>query len=145
MSLVIAATVLAAAAPAEPMVLEHTTRVEHAGTALDVYYRTRVSVAHRQLGMPTKGGTPSTLRCDWRANVAIEREARHGSGSLLTRTIEEQGVVQGSRAGWCSTHRHAIARDVARQEETLRGHVQLVAQRDEPALRAEMERLNRAG
>lgn len=84
----------------------------------------------------------STLRCMWSANMTVHREARATAGTMLTRSAARDGVIRGSRAGWCGTNRRAIAQEVAQRRDALHDHLQAVAQEDHPMLRAEMDRLH---
>ena len=133
---------LAAAAldPALPA-FEHQARVEHDGRTVDAAYRTRVSVTQRQIGAVAKGGMPSTLRCVWRADVSLEREARLEPRVRLARSFGRSGVVEGSRPGWCSTHKRAIAREVAQRAGEIEARAIALAGEDEAVLRAELESL----
>lgn len=137
MSLVLVIGLLAA----EPVLeIEHRARIDHAGTSVETRYRTRVTLSHRQRGTPGKPGGASTLRCDWRADIVLERHARHGSGSTLTRALARNGAVTGSRPGWCGNQRAGIAREIAARESELRDHAVRMAREDETQLRAELGR-----
>jgi len=78
----------------------------------------------------------------WSANMTVHREARATAGTMLTRSAARDGVIRGSRAGWCGTNRQAIAQEVAQRRDALHDHLQAVAQEDHPMLRAEMDRLH---
>ena len=123
----------------DPADLQHRTQLEHAGSSIDVQYQTQVSLVTRQIGTPTKAGTPSTLRCLWRADVGVAREARHGTGVRLSRGIGREGILEGSRPGWCAANRKSIAREVASRAPEVRTHVAAIARDDESVLRAELE------
>ncbi|RYY25762.1 MAG: hypothetical protein EOP62_12955 [Sphingomonadales bacterium] len=146
MSIVLAAGLFAAMTAAEPILsLEHRAQVEHASGTVDAQYRSRVSLSRSQVGTPAKPGMASSLRCDWRADIVVEREARLSSGSLLSRSIADSGVVTVSRPGWYTKQDRALTKQIAGREDELRGHAMRMAQSDEAQLRAEIERLGTAG
>lgn len=122
--------------------LEHRVQMDHHSGPVAVRYSADVGVTHKQIGAVTTGGRPSTLRCQWSANVTVHREARADSGVALVRSASRDGVIEGSRPGWCSANRNAIAQEVARRHDAVRDHLQAVAQEDHGLLRAEMDRLH---
>jgi hypothetical protein len=146
MSIVLALGLAAALEPSLPLI-EHRTQVEHAGGTVDALYQTRVSVTNRQIGSPSKPGTPATLRCAWRANIHVERSAMHPSGSRLHRQIARDGAVAGVLPGWCGHRGKLIAAEVARRSGEIRDHLIALANEDEALLQAELQRLdgNRQG
>ena len=121
--------------------LEHRVQLDHHSGPVAVRYSADVGVTHKQIGAVTTGGRPSTLRCLWSANVTVHREARGASGTALMRSAAQDRVIEGSRPGWCSTNRAAIAQEVAQRQDAVRDHLQAVAQEDHGLLRAEMDRL----
>jgi hypothetical protein len=142
MSILLALGILAAPLGLEPgLNVEHRVRIDHGAGPVEAHYRTQVNIRHKQVGTMTKPGTPSTLRCAWRADVRVMREARHGSGSVLARTHDSQTVLSGTRPGGCNTSRDSIAREVATRGEALRAHLIEVAERDRGVLHAELDRL----
>ncbi|MFN3776794.1 hypothetical protein [Sphingomonas parapaucimobilis] len=122
--------------------LEHRVQLDHHSGPVAVRYSADIDVTHKQIGAVTTGGRPSTLRCLWSANVTVHREARGAGGTALMRSAAQDRVIEGSRPGWCSTNRSAIAQDVARRHDAVRDHLQAVAQEDHGLLRAEMDRLH---
>lgn len=139
--LLIAGLVLGTAAASDGAI-EHRMQLDHHSGPVAVRYSANVGVTHKQIGAVATGGRPSTLRCLWSANVTVHREARATTGTTLSRSAARDGVIEGSRPGWCSTQRAAIAREVAQRQDAVRDHVQAVAQEDHPTLRAEMDRLH---
>lgn len=137
-----AALLLGVLAAAQATAGEHEVRIEHRGGAVDARYRSNVTVAHRQVGAVAPGGVPSSLRCQWSASLAVDREARHASGATMRRMIAREAVIQGHRPGWCDTHRASIAREVAERAPELRPHLVSVAQEDQSVLLEEIERLH---
>lgn len=123
---------------------EHRVRIDHASGPVDAHYRSTVKVATKQVGTAAGPGKMSTLACTWRADVTVEREARNASGSVMRRSIASDGVIEGRRAGWCSTHRDSIDAEVARHGETLRGHLVEVARDDHKVLNGELDGLPRS-
>lgn len=122
--------------------LEHRVQLDHHSGPVAVRYSADIGVTHKQIGAVTTGDRPSTLRCLWSANVTVHREARGAGGTALMRSAAQDRVIEGSRPGWCSTNRSAIAQDVARHHDAVRDHLQAVAQEDHGLLRAEMDRLH---
>ncbi len=122
--------------------LEHRMQMDHHSGPVAVRYSADVGVTHKQIGAVATGGRPSTLRCQWSANVTVHREAKAGTGATLLRSASRDGVIEGSRPGWCSANRSAIAQEVARRQDSVRDHLQAVAQEDHGLLRAEMDRLH---
>ncbi|WP_322964308.1 hypothetical protein [Sphingomonas fuzhouensis] len=130
------------AAVASDGALEHQVQLDHHSGPVAVRYSADVGVTHKQIGAVTTGGRPSTLRCLWSANVTVHREARGSGGATLIRSAAQDGVIEGSRPGWCSANRTAIAQEVAQRQDAVRDHLQAVAQEDHGLLRAEMDRLH---
>lgn len=119
----------------------HTASVQHASGTIEAEYRGAVDVHHRQIGSPSPGGRPSTLRCVWTAHLAVDRIATSASDAMASRNFTRNGIASGSRPGWCSTSRAAIARDVAAHIGDVERHLALAAQDDAAALHAELDRL----
>lgn len=117
----------------------HRLEIDHRGQRVDVTYRSDLDVEHRQVGTPAPGGRMSTLRCAWKARVSVQREARSPAGHVLTRTIASDAPIAGSRAGWCSGQRAAIAQEVAARSDDVRAHLLAVADRDREALALELD------
>lgn len=121
--------------------IAHSIRVDHAAGPVDADYRMRIDVSHNQVGSAGPGGRPSTLRCRWEADLLLDRSARHSAGTVLQRSLRRDAVASGSRPGWCTANREAIARDVARATSDVQGEVRALAQQDAEGLRAELDRL----
>ena len=139
MHFMLVAALLTTAAPAAAV--DHVVRVDHHAGPVDARYRGSVAVAHRQVGAVAPAGRPSTLRCHWRADLAVERFATLPTGTAA-RSFGRDAVFAGSRPGWCEASRAAIARDVASRVDELRGHLRALAQEDHAPLRAELDRLH---
>ncbi len=140
MNLLFAAGLLLAAAPlASP---EHVVRIDHHAGPVDARYRSAVTIDHRQVGAAGPGGRPSTLRCAWRADLAVHREAHNTAGLSAARSFGREGVLTGSRPGWCETGKRAIADEVAARADELDSHLRALAQEDHAPLRAELDRLH---
>lgn len=135
MSIIIAAGLLLAVQAPEA----HRAVIDHRGQQVDVTYRSNVDVEHRQVGAVGAPGRPNTLRCAWKANVSVHREARSEAGHVLTRTIASDAPLSGVRPGWCAGQRDAIAADVAARSEGVRSHLLAVAEQDHDTLRAELD------
>ena len=139
MSLAIGAMLLAAAT-ATPAGA-HQVTVQHPSGPVQADYRGTVQVEHRQLGTVAPGGRPSTLRCAWTAHLSVDRAATRGQDASFSRSFVRNDVASGSRPGWCSTNRDAIARDVAARVGDTGRHLALAAGEDRPVLDAELDRL----
>ncbi|WP_343525812.1 hypothetical protein [Sphingomonas sp.] len=122
--------------------IEHRVQLDHHSGPVAVRYSADIGVSHKQVGAVAPGGRASTLRCQWSANVTVHREARASAGAMLRRSAARDGVIEGSRPGWCSAHRDAIAQEVAQRRDAVKAHLQAVAQEDHPVLRAEIDRLH---
>lgn len=120
----------------------HSVRIDHHRGAIDAQYSSRVGVTYKQVGAVTPGRVPSTLRCQWQARLIIERDARHASGTTMSRTMVRNGALTGSRPGWCTGAKAAIARDVTARDAALRAHLLAVAADDHAVLTAEIDRLH---
>lgn len=143
LNLIAAGLLLGTAGTAPPAQIEHRVRVDHPAGSVDAHYRTRVDISHRQIGAVAPPGAPSTLRCAWRADMHVEREARHASGSVLQASLRRDSVAKGSRPGWCATQRDAIAKEVAGRTDAMRGQLVEVAREDHGALTETLDRLQR--
>ncbi|WP_347301860.1 hypothetical protein V5740_07390 [Croceibacterium sp. TMG7-5b_MA50] len=124
--------------PQQP--LEHRTQIEHASGAIDAEYRGIVTLDARQIGHPAPGGRAATLRCEWNADMAVEREARHANGSLLSRSIDGSKALTLTRAGWCNAHRSDVAQHFAERSDELRSRLVATAEADRAVLIAQVER-----
>jgi hypothetical protein len=145
MNIVLAMSLAAAALDPALPAFEHRTSIEHAGRAVDAEYRARVLVTRRQIGSAPKSGMPSTLRCVWSADISLERHASVGPKVRLSRAFGRDGVIEGNRAGWCSMHDKAIAREVAKRAGEIEARAIALAREDEAVLRAELDDLNGGG
>ncbi len=123
--------------------ITHSVRIDHVAGTVHADYRMRVDVRHEQLGVAGPGGRASTLRCGWKADLVLDRQARHAAGTLQ-RALRQEGVASGSRPGWCTANRAAIAQDVARATQDVRGEVEALARQDAEALRAELDQIGRS-
>lgn len=135
MNLIIAAGLLLGS----PTIDDHRIEVDHRGQRVDVTYRSDMDVSHKQVGAVGAPGRASTLRCTWKANVSVQREARSAAGHVLTRTMTSDTPIEGSRPGWCSGQRNAIAQEVAARSGDVRDHLLAVAERDREALALELD------
>lgn len=122
--------------------MAHSARIDHHSGAVQSDYTANVQVTHRQVGAVGAGGRPSTLRCVWRAGLVVERQARHASGSTLARSFSHDEVIEGSRPGWCSAQRAAIAAEVASRNDALQARLVQLAQEDHAVLHAEIDRMH---
>lgn len=122
--------------------MEHEVRIDHRTGAVESRYSADVRITHRQVGTVGVGGRPSTLRCLWSAGLVVDRQARHASGSTMARTFAHDGVVAGSRPGWCSAQRRSIAQEVASRQPELRERLLRLAQDDHGVLHAEIDRMH---
>lgn len=134
-----AALVLGLATAAPGAQVDHTTRVDHDSGPVTAQYRGQVDIRHKQVGTVAPGGRASTLRCDWSARLTVARQATATSGRTMHRSFVSEPALTGSRIGWCSTHREAIAKEVATRASDLDRRLQEVAREDHDVLRAELD------
>jgi hypothetical protein len=130
------------AAPA--MGMEHHVALDHHGGPVKAVYRGAVDVTHRQSGSTAPAGRTSSLRCQWQAGLTVDREARQGPGTMMTRSLRHDGVIGGSRPGWCGAQTRAIAREIENRGHELRARMVRVAEQDEPLLHSELDRIHGA-
>lgn len=140
--LLAAGLMLSATGAAIGMTMEHRDRLDHSSGPVATHYRGTVAVSHRQIGAVSPAGTASTLRCDWAARMTVDRRATAASGTVMTRQVESEPLVSGTRAGWCATHRAAIARDVAARGAAMKDHLISLAREDHEAIRVELDRIH---
>lgn len=133
---------LALTAQAPDTTGEHSTRFEHPLGTVEVQYRGDVRVVQKQVGSVAPGGRPSTLRCSWTAQLAVNREARTAMGRMTSRQFIHESIASGSRVGWCRTNKTSISKELAKQTQDLRKNLVEVAEKDRPALIAEIDRLH---
>ena len=119
----------------------HVVTVTHAGTPLALTYEASTAISHRQIGSVAPPGKPSTLRCLWTATVAVHRRAARAGAPVtaLSRQVSASDHFSGSHHGACSQARAAINREVASRAADHRDHLIAVADRDRPAVLAELE------
>ena len=143
-SVIVASLSLGLLAAASSAPAAHRVQIDHRSGAVDAHYRGELDVSHKQIGSAGPGGRASSLRCAWTAKISVNREARHASGVVMTRAFTSDAVVKGSRPGWCSTNKTAIAQDVAMRTDDIQRHLLAAAEKDHPVLTAEVERLGGA-
>ena len=100
--LTLAGLLLGVTGPA--VALEHRVAVEHRGGTVDAAYRAELSIHHRQVGSVSAPGRPSTLRCQWPADLYVARAARHARGTA-GRALRRQGLDPRNRPGLCGPPR----------------------------------------
>lgn len=140
--LMTAGLLLGAATATLGMTVDHRSRLDHHSGPVATHYRGTVAVSHTQVGAVAPGGKASTLRCDWAASMIVDRHATAASGATMTRQIESEPVVSGTRSGWCVTNRTAIAKDVAKRTADMQDHLIDLAREDHEALRGELDRIH---
>jgi hypothetical protein len=119
----------------------HTVSVPHHTGPVTAEYQGKIEVQHRQVGSPAPGGRSSTLRCAWTANLAVNRMATSGTGAMASRSFTQSKVAAGTRPGWCSANRAAIAADVAARVGDPSQYLAAAAREDRLVLDTELERL----
>lgn len=126
------------AAPASE--IAHRVRIDHPAGPVHAEYRPRLDIRQSQLGVAGPGGRSTTLRCRWQVNLVVDRQARHASGTLQ-RALRTDGIAGGSRPGWCTANRAAIAKDIASATRDMRGALEALAGEDAQVLRAELDQI----
>jgi hypothetical protein len=139
--LVLVGVMLGFATASASTTVEHTTRIDHHSGSVDVRYRGDIQIEQKQIGTVAPGGRPSTLRCAWKANMAVTRNANSAAGMMMSRQFVRENIASGSRVGWCRTNKTAIAKEVAARTPNLDRHMNEVAQEDRSVLLAELDRL----
>jgi len=122
--------------------LEHHAKVDHASGSVEARYTGTVHLVPRQVGSPAPGGRPSTLRCEWSANLSVDREARHEAGGLLSRSIVDTDSLKLTRSGWCNSQRTSVVAEIAARSDELKERLVAIATEDRSALLAQVERQN---
>lgn len=130
---------LAASALAAAPDMRHQVQIPHGETQLTAVYQPKTSVSYRQVGNMTPN-RPSTARCLWKAEIAVERhlQAPAGQGSHVVRTLVPTKTLEGSTNGRCAQGKEQVTTAIARRSEEVRQHVHAVAAEDRNALMAEL-------
>ena len=115
----------------------HRMTIEHRGAPVAVDYRATKAVSTRQAGMSPPTRTGGVVRCNWTAKVVVER--RLNGQDALSRVVDNDLQLKGSRPGTCSGAKKAIDTEIAARDEEVRRHVLAVAERDRATLLAELE------
>ena len=140
MSFSIASLGIAIAAATAIPASTHDMTIQHSSGAIEAEYRGLVEVRHRQIGSPAPGGRPSTLRCAWSADLAMDRVALSPRGMMASRSFAKHDVAKGSLPGSCTTNKSAIAREVARKIDANK-HILEAAREDQSVLLVELDQL----
>lgn len=126
---------------AGPAAATHTASIEHHSGPVEAQYRAATVVEHKQIGSVAPPGRSGTLRCAWTARLAVDRTATTAFGALASRSFAVSGVAGGSRPGWCSANRRAIAQEAATRLRGVDRHLAAAAREDREVLLAEVDRL----
>lgn len=128
---------LCLASPA--LALEHEVMIDHAAGPIAADYQGSVTIETRQVGTAGVAGRPSTLRCEWTANLNVDRTAKVGAVLQSRRSMSRDSVASGSRPGWCGANSKAIERLVDSRRETFRKAMLAMVAQDRTAILAEAE------
>lgn len=117
----------------------HQVEVPHGERQVTAVYQPKTMVRYRQVGNMTPN-RPSTARCMWQAEIAVERhlQAPAGQGSHVVRTLVPTKVIEGSTNGRCAQGKDQVDSALARRSDEVRAHVLAVAAEDRNALMAEL-------
>lgn len=117
----------------------HQVEVPHGERQVTAVYQPKTMVSYRQVGNMTPN-RPSTARCMWQAEIAVERhlQAPAGQGSHVVRTLVPTKVIEGSTNGRCAQGKEQVNSAIARRSDEVRAHVLAVAAEDRNALMAEL-------
>lgn len=126
------------AAPA--LALEHEVIIDHAAGPIAADYRGSVIVETNQVGTAGVAGRPSTLRCNWTATLNVERVAKVGEALRSQRSLSQEGVISGSRPGWCETSAKAIDKLVDSRSDSIRTAMLALVEQDRATILAEADR-----
>jgi hypothetical protein len=121
-----------------PQPITHTVSIDHQNTPISATYRADIDVRTRQIGL-SAGTRPSTARCTWTARVGVVRDIARENGATLSRRLEDEKLLEGSRAGSCAATASQVERDLRATTPAIQAHVVETAARDEQALRAELK------
>ncbi len=136
------------ASAAESVAFQHQVIIPHENSQLTAVYQPTTKVSFRQIGNMTPN-RPSTARCLWQAEVAVERRLQPpaGQGSHLVRTLVPTKLIKGQTNGRCAQGKDQFNATIARRSDEVRDHVLAVAAEDHAALMAELNvgRANTAG
>ncbi len=137
LALIAAATL----APAMPTAWTYAVPINHGGAEVTATYRALPDITTRQVGMAA-GTRPSSVRCDWRAAITVERQlVAIGKAAASVRQLPVMKTLKGSRPGDCHGNRRNIDSDIASRSEAINAHLLRVAEQDQRDLRAEIETL----
>ena len=143
---ILATATLAQAAPLAwthdvPMVQSSEAPVSQAAGQVTASYQALPRITTRQVGM-SAGTRSSSVRCDWTANISVERHLRQaGKPGTSIRQLPAMKTLKGSRPGDCAANRGNINADIASRSDAINAHLASVAEQDQSALRAEIETL----
>lgn len=130
---------LAGLAAAPALALEHEVVIDHVAGPIAADYSGAVTVETRQTGTVGVAGRPSTLRCEWSANLTVERVAKVGEALNSRRTLTSEDVARGSKPGWCETQAKSIDKLVDARRESFREAMLAMVEQDRAALLAEAD------
>lgn len=141
-AIVAALSVASLAAPAlanTDQDFRHQVEVPHGERQVTAVYQPKTQVSYRQVGNMTPN-RPSTARCLWQAEIAVERhlQAPAGQGSHIVRTLVPTKLIEGSTKGRCAQGNEQVNSAIARRADEVREHVLAVAAEDRNALMAEL-------
>ena len=139
--LVLLATATLGAATPTPSAWTHAVPINHDGTQATATYRALPDVTTRQVGMAA-GTRPSSVRCDWRAAIMVERQlVAAGKAATSVRQLPAMKTLKGSRPGDCHANQRNIDSDIASRSGAINAHLLRVAEQDQRDLRAEIATL----
>jgi hypothetical protein len=131
--------VLAACLAAPAAALEHEVVIDHSAGSIAADYRGAVRIETKQVGTAGAPGRASTLRCQWRAALDVERVAKVGASLSSRRTLTSEDVASGYRPGWCPTDDQALAKLVEPRGPRMRAALMALVAQDRAVLVAEAD------
>jgi hypothetical protein len=119
--------------------LEHEVVIAHDAGTIAADYKGAVTIETKQIGTAGAAGRPSTLRCRWTASLTLDRTASVGETMRSRRSMTQDDVASGSRAGWCDRQMPAIEKLVDSRRETFRTAMLALVEQDRATILAEAE------
>ena len=116
----------------------HPVTVDHKGATVQAVYDARVATRMKTVGVAT-GARMSSQSCRWQANVTVDRRLTAAGGGELVKTVATDKRISGQRPGSCRQIGSSIEADIAARSDEVRDHVRQVAERDRPALLADVD------
>lgn len=117
----------------------HTVRVDHHSGPVAAVYSGDVVLTHKQIGSVAPAGKTSSHRCIWTVSLSVVRVATTTAGNLVSRNFAGDQIATGSRTGWCSANKKALAREADKYEASKDAYLAKAAANDRSYLQSELK------